>query len=96
MNEPSSADASQETLFRPNDPWITNEKDTKPYILENLDNIKLSGSQSIAKFIINVGPYMDSVLSLENFSYTFQRQPINVINLKPCITQKDVLMPKHK
>ena len=53
MNDHLTKDAPQEILFQPDDPWIPTEKDTKPYILENLDNIKLSRSQYIATSIIN-------------------------------------------
>ena len=38
----------KKTLFQPCDIYITNEKDTKPYILVHLDNIKLSQTQYIA------------------------------------------------
>ena len=46
-------DEPQEMLFQHNDPWITPEKVTKPYILEHLDNIKFSRSQYIATSLIN-------------------------------------------
>ena len=51
-------------LFRSDDPWITSEKDTKPYILEHLDNIKLSRSQYIAISIIYHGPCVDVMFAL--------------------------------
>ena len=53
MDEHLNKDAPEDTLARLNDPWITNEKDTKPYILEHLDNIKMSRSQYIAISIID-------------------------------------------
>ena len=42
MNDHLTKDAPQQTLLQPDDPWITNESDVQPYILEPLDNIKLS------------------------------------------------------
>ena len=66
MNANLTKDASQETL---DDPWITNEKDTKLYLLEHLDNIKLPRSQYIATSIINYGPYIDNMFALVDFAY---------------------------
>ena len=51
LNEHLTKDVLQETLFKPNDPLITNEKGTKPYILQHLNNIKLLRSQFIATFV---------------------------------------------
>ena len=78
MNEHLTKDAPKETLFKPNGPWLTNE-DTKPYILEHLDNIKLSRFQCITTSIINYAPYLESI-NLEQFSHNFWKQLVNVIN----------------
>ena len=59
MNKHFAKNASQKTIFLPDTTWITNEKDTKPYILEQSDNIKLLRSQYIATSIIKYGPYFD-------------------------------------
>ena len=90
MNNHLSKGAPQETLCQPDDPWITNEKDIKPYILKHLNNIKLSTSQYIATSIINYGPYMDNLITLEHFTHTLHRQLINAINSKlPIGTNKE-------
>ena len=44
MNDHCTKDTSKETLFQPDDPWISHEKDIKSYILQHLDIIKLSRS----------------------------------------------------
>ena len=67
MNEHITKDAPQETLFKPGDPWITNQKDIKLYTLEYLDNIKLSRSQYIATSIIKCGPYIDNILPMKTW-----------------------------
>ena len=64
-------DAPQETLFRPSDPWISNKKDSKPHILEHLDNIKLSRPQYIAQSIINYGPCINNMFVFENLTSNF-------------------------
>ena len=56
MNDQLTKDAPHQTLLQPDDPWITPESDVKPYILEPLDNIKLSRWQYIATSTINYGP----------------------------------------
>ena len=48
MNDHLTKDVLQETLFKPDDPWIENENDMKVYIFKNPDNIKLYRSQYIA------------------------------------------------
>ena len=63
MNGHLTKDAPQEILIKPNDLWIMNEKDTKPYILEHLDNIKLFRSQYIATSIINYGTFIDDMFA---------------------------------
>ena len=40
MNYQPTNETPHETIFNPDDPWIANKKDIKPYILEHLDNIK--------------------------------------------------------
>ena len=55
MNNHLTKPLPLETLFKPDAPFITNEKDTKPYILEDLDDIKLFRSQYIAISIIKFG-----------------------------------------
>ena len=40
MNDHLTNDVPLETPFKPNDPWITNKKDVKLYMLEHLDKIK--------------------------------------------------------
>ena len=95
MNDYITKDAPQETLLHPDDPWITTESDVKLYILEPLDNIKLSRSQYIATSIINYGPYKDSMFALENFAYALGRQPSTVITLKPPIPCLDPLMHRY-
>ena len=40
MNNHLTKDAPKVTLFKPDDTWITNEKDSEPYILKHLDDIK--------------------------------------------------------
>ena len=75
---------------------VCTKKDTKPYILEHLNNIKLSRSQYIATFIINYGLYIDNMFTLENFVYNFCKQLINVMNSKPSVElNADILMPKY-
>ena len=73
----------QQTLLQPDDPWITTESDIKPYILETLDDIKLSRSQYPATSIINYGPYIDNIFALENFIYALHRQLSRVKTSKP-------------
>ena len=61
--------------------------DVKPYILEPLDNIKLSRSQYIATSIINYGPYIDNMFAVKDFVYALCRQLSTVITSKtpiPC------------
>ena len=96
LNNQLTKDVPQEALFQPNNPWIWNKKDTNPYILKQLDNIKLSRSQFIATFIINHGPYMGNMFSIENFHHTFVTKFINETSSKhPSEISKDVFMPKH-
>ena len=82
MNNHLSNDARKETLFKPDDPRLTNEKDTKPYIREHFNNMKLSRSQCIVISIFNYGPYIDNMCTLENFTYNFHRELIRIINPK--------------
>ena len=85
-----------EALFKPNDTWITNEKDTKPYVHAHLDNITLSWSQYIATSIIIYGPYTDNMFALESCVCNFWRQLINVIKLKPPTElNQDIHLPKY-
>ena len=44
--------APQENLFQPNDPWITNENDTKTYMLEHLDNTELSKHNTLPHLLL--------------------------------------------
>ena len=60
MNKHLTKNVPKETLFKADDPWLTNE-DTKPYILDHIENIKLSKSQYIAISIINYGAYRHHV-----------------------------------
>ena len=83
INEHLTKDASQETLFETDDPWLTNKNYTKLNILICLDIIKLSNSQYITTFIINYGPYVGSKFALENFTHNFCKQLINIINSNP-------------
>ena len=71
MNEHLTKDASLETLFKPNNPWLTNKKDTKSYMLLHLKNIKLSRFQYIATSIINYGTYIDDMFVLEESTNIF-------------------------
>ena len=87
MGKHLTKDVPQQTLFESEDPGITNEKDTKPYILRHLDNIKLSRSQYISRYIINYGPYIDNMFSLENLAFSFHRKLIDLINSTPHETQ---------
>ena len=41
MNDHFTKVTPQETLFQPDDSWITNVKDAKPYTLKHLHNTKL-------------------------------------------------------
>ena len=66
MNNHLTEDEPQETLFQPNNVWLTAEKGTKLYILAHLDNIILSRSQYIATSIMNYGPYIDNLFALVN------------------------------
>ena len=68
MNEHLNTYVPQQTLFKTNDPWIIKEMDTKPYILENLDSIKLLRSQHIGTSIINYGFFIDDMFFLEKFT----------------------------
>ena len=96
MNDYLTKNVPQQTLFQPDDPCIANNKDTKPYILEHLDNIKLSTSQYIATSIFNYGPYVDNTFTLQNAVYTICRHLIKVINLKPPMKlNQDILMSKY-
>ena len=65
MNDHLTKDVPQETMFQLDYPWITNKKDTKLYILEHLDSIKLSRSHYIAISVINYGLYIDNLFALE-------------------------------
>ena len=53
-------------------PWF--QKDVKPYVLEPLDDIKLSRSQYIATSIMSYGSYINKMFVLKNFTYAFCRQ----------------------
>ena len=66
---------------------MTTDLDVKPYILEPLDNIKLSRSQYSATSIINYSPYIDKMFALKNFAYTLCRQLSTVVTSKPPIPQ---------
>ena len=70
--------------FKPNYPWLSphTKRIKKPYILEHLDNIKLSISKYIATSI-NYGSYIDNMFAFEQLDYNFHKQFINVKNLKP-------------
>ena len=63
MNEHFTKDVSQETLFPLDNLWITNEKDTKPYI-------HMLRSQGSATSIIDYEAYLDNIFALENFAIT--------------------------
>ena len=95
MSEHFTKDAHHKTLFRPNDPWTTNDKDTKPYIFEHLDNIILFRSQYITTSINNNGPFIDEMFSPKNFAHTFCRHFINVINSNPQEHKQDLLMAQY-
>ena len=94
MNDHLTKDASQQTLLQPDDPWINAKSDFKPYILEHLDNIKLSRSQYIATSIINYGPYIDNMFAFENFAYAICRQLSTVISSNPSSLPHDLLIPR--
>ena len=47
LNDHLSKDIPQDTLFKPNDPWITKEKDTKLNTLIHLDHMGFFRSQYI-------------------------------------------------
>ena len=64
MNDHLTKDAFQETLYQPDDPWITAKTDTKPYILELLDSTKLTRSQSVSTWVINYGHYISHMFDL--------------------------------
>ena len=53
MNKHLIIDATQDPLFRPEDPCITNDGNTEPYLLDHLDNIKLFTSLCVATSITN-------------------------------------------
>ena len=80
MSNHLTKDAPQDNPYQPNDAWFTNEKDTKPYIFNHIDNIKFSRSLYIAPSTINYGPYLDNMFPLENFAHTFHAQLITIIN----------------
>ena len=85
LNDHQTKKKSQQTLLKPDYPWITTELDVKPYTLEHMDNIKLSRSQYIVTSIINYGPYIDNMFALKNFAYALHRQLATVITSKPPI-----------
>ena len=96
MNEHLTKDTPQETLFKHNDPWITSEEDTKPYILGHLDNMKLSRSQYIATSSISYGQYTENMFALEAFPHDFCIKLINIINSKTLARlNKDILIPRY-
>ena len=66
-NDHLTKDEPQETLSKPDDLWISHRKDIKPYILEHLDNVKLSRSQCIATSIINYGSYKENIFTLQMY-----------------------------
>ena len=78
MNDHLAKDAPQ-TIVQPDYPRITMEKETKPYIFEHVDTIKLSRSWYIMTSITNYGPYVDNMFGLENFIHTFCRQILNLL-----------------
>ena len=71
MNKHLAKDVSRETHFRPNEPWITNENYIKLYMLEHLDNIKLSTCQYIVTSIINHSPYMNDIFPYKTSPISF-------------------------
>ena len=70
-NKDLTEDLPQKILFKPDDPWITNEKDMEPYTWEHLDNVKLYRTQCILTSIINYGCYVNNMFALENFALNF-------------------------
>ena len=85
MDEHLTKDSPQQTLLQSNDPWVTTESDVKPYILELLDNIKLSRSQYIATSIINYGSYIDNMFALEKLCICTLQTTFDNHKLKPPI-----------
>ena len=66
MNHHLKEGESQETLFKPIDSWITVNANTKSYIVEELNSIKLSHFHYSAISIIKYGPIIDNIFSLQN------------------------------
>ena len=79
MNKHLTKAAPLETLLQPDSPWVSVETDVKPYSPALLGNIKLSQSQYIATSVINYDPYIDDMFALDNFTYAFCRQLVNII-----------------
>ena len=93
MNSHLTKDEPQGTLFQPNDPWITDEKDIRPYILGLLDNTKLSMSLYIAASIINYSPYINNMFDskcLHNGSSV-----VLLLVWNPPEKLTDIIMPKY-
>ena len=76
-------DETQWALLKPADPWVTVETKTEPYIVEQLNKIKLSWCQYTATSIIKYGSFIKNILALQNLSQKFYQQTVNVINSKP-------------
>ena len=85
INNHLNKDAPQQTLLQPDDPWIPIKSDVQPYILEPLDNIKLSRSQYNATSIINYGPYIEHVCT-KKFCLCTPQPTFHSYNLKPPIS----------
>ena len=69
MNGHLTKDESEEILSQCNNLQTMTEKDTKPYILKHLENIKLFRSHYIATSTINYGSYMDNMFAVENLTH---------------------------
>ena len=68
----------------------------KPYIVEYLNNIKLSRSQYTATYSIKYGPRIKNMYALEKFAYKFHQQLVNMIDSRlPIKDYKDILMPTY-
>ena len=78
------------------DPWMTVDTKTKPYIVEQLNNIKLSRSQYIATSIIKYGGYIENLFAMQNSNCKFYQQPMNILALGPLQKYSETIIPKYK
>ena len=82
MNNHLMKDETQGTLIQPVNTSITVDTETKPYIVEQLNSIKLSRSQYQCNIHHQIWPYVETMFTLQNFAHKFHQKLVHVINAK--------------